>query len=275
MAHEDLPLQDRPVSALPPDSGGRQSSSTGRWIAVAIGGLLAAALVTYWWLSRMQPGTTTPAPTTATEVAVGSNRPKRQITNLPPLEASDGFLKELIAALSRHPTLARLVATPAIVKQTTLAVVQIGDGRTPAVPLKVLRPDTRLQILGAASGQIDPKSFVRWDAFVAGLTSVSPADAAQTYVNVKPLFDEAYRELGHPGGDFDVAIVRAIQMLDDTPDLPADAVLTKRTNYFEHEDAGVRALPPVQKQFLLIGPENRKKVMTWFRQFAAALDLKL
>ena len=275
MAHEELPLHDRPVSALSPEPSGRTPSSPGRWIAVAIGGLIAAALVTYWWMSRMQPGTTTPAPTTATEVAVGSNRPKRQITNLPPLEASDGLLRELIATLSRHPTLARLVTPPAIVKQMTLAVVQIGDGRTPAAPLNVLRPDTHLQILGSASGRIDPKSYARWDSSVAGLTSVSPGDAAQTYVNVKPLFDEAYSDLGHPGGDFDVAIVRAIQMLDDTPDLPADATLIKRTNYLEHEDAGVRALPPVQKQFLLVGPENRKELMTWFKQFAAALDLKL
>jgi len=273
MAIDDLPLNQ--PSSLPPDLPERSAPSPGRWIAVVIGGLAAGGLVTYWWLSRTQPGTTTPAPTTATEVAVGSKRPTRQLINLPPLDASDGFLAEFVSALSKHPTIARLIATPNLVRGTTQAVVQIGDGRTPADPLKMLRPSARMQIVGAGSGKVDPKSYGRWDLIVAGLTSVSAADAAQLYVNVKPLFDQAYSDLGHPGGDFDAAIVRAIEALGDTPDVLEGAVLERRTGYFEHEDAGLRALPPVQKQFLLIGPDNRKKVMSWLNDFAGALDLKI
>ena len=101
------------------------------------------------------------------------------------------------------------------------------------------------------------------------------SDAAQLYVNVKPLFDQAYIDLGHPGGDFDTAIVRAIGMLDDTPNQPEDMQLLRKTNYFEHDDAALRALPPVQRQFLLIGEENRQKVMGWLKQFASNLDLRI
>ncbi len=36
----------------------------------------------------------------------------------------------------------------------------------------------------------------------------------------------------------------------------------------------LRALPPVQKQFLLIGSDNRAKVLGWLKQFAASLELK-
>jgi hypothetical protein len=31
----------------------------------------------------------------------------------------------------------------------------------------------------------------------------------------------------------------------------------------------------VQKQFLLIGPENRRKILDWLGRFAGALDLKI
>jgi hypothetical protein len=143
------------------------------------------------------------------------------------------------------------------------------------VPLKSLRPPTRLQILGTQSGRIDPLSYVRWDSAVGALTSISPTDAAQLYVNVKPLFDQAFIELGHPAGDFDTAIVAAIGMLDDTPTLKEDPQLLRRSNYFEHENPALRSIPPVQKQFLLIGPDNRRKVMAWLRQFAASLELKV
>jgi hypothetical protein len=194
--------------------------------------------------------------------------------DLPSLDTSDHFVAGLVAALSQNPTLARLLTTSGLVRATTLAVVQIGQGRTPAEPLKVLRPSSRLSILGSGAGRIDPRSYVRWDPIVAALTSVSPADASQLYVNVKPLFDQAYIELGHPGGDFDTAIAQAIRTLGEVPLTAQDSQVLRRTNYLEYEDPALRALPAVQKQFLLIGPENRRRVMDWLHQVAEKLELK-
>jgi hypothetical protein len=244
---------------------------------VIVGALavVGAALLTLWWMSRTQPRTAVPAPTHATDVAVGSNRPKRQPMDQPKLDDSDSLLRELVATLSRHPLIARLLATKGLVRNAVLAVEQVGDGRTPAVPLKELRPTSRLAIVGGESGRVDPRTYGRWDAAAASLVSVNPADAAQLYVNVKPLFDDAYRELGHPNGDFDESIVRAIQMLNDAPALSTAPELIRRPGYYEHADAALRSLPPVQKQFLLIGPENRQKVLGWLKRLATVLDLKV
>jgi hypothetical protein len=142
--------------------------------------------------------------------------------------------------------------------------------------LKVLRPADRLAIAGGGeTGRVDPRTYARWDEATASLVSIKPADAAQMYVNVKPLFDQAYRDLGHPDGDFDTSVVRAIQMLADTPAVPGDPELLRRPGYYEHADATLRSLPPVQKQFLLIGPDNRQKIMDWLKRLATALDLKI
>ena len=179
---------DRPTAqtSLPP-APPRPPGSAVRWVVVGLCALAGGAGLMFWWLSRAQPAPTHPAPTAATDVAVGSNRPKQQDLDLPPLDSSDTFLHDLIAALSQNPTLARLLATPGLVRGATLAVVQIGDGRTPMTPMKVLRPQARLSISGAASGRIDASNYVRWDGATSALTSVSPADAGQLYVNVKPL----------------------------------------------------------------------------------------
>jgi hypothetical protein len=272
MAFEDLHL-DRPLASTPPPSPPRRSAA--RWIAAVVAGIVAGAALMFWWMSRAQPGTAPPAPTTATDVPVASGRPKPQPIALPALDASDGLLRTLVSALSKNPTLARLLATKGVVRGAALAVVQIGDGRTPEEPFKALRPASHVAITGSASGPIDPASYARWNAAAGALTSVSPADAAQLYVNVKPLFDEAYIDLGHPGGNFDTAIARAIELLAETPDAPAGTALVRRTNYLDYEDASLRALTPVQKQFILLGPEHRRAVLDWLRQFAAALDLPL
>jgi hypothetical protein len=228
----------------------------------------------FWWMSRAQPTPAPPPSPTVLEDDSASNRPRRQPINLPALTESDGLIRTLVTALSDHPWLARLLATQGLVRAGTVAVVQIGDGRTPADALRALRPGTRLQIQGTSSGRIDPASYKRWDVVAGALVSVSPTDAAQLYVNIKPLVDEAYIELGQ-GGDFDQAIVRAIQMLADTPEPAIDPVLNRRPGYFEHDDPALRALKPVQKQLLLTGPDNRKRLIQWLRQFATALDLKI
>ena len=64
-------------------------------------------------------------------------------------------------------------------------------------------------------------------------------------------------------------------MLNGTPELSTDPVLLKRPAYFEHEDAALRSLPPVQKQLLLAGPEHRRQILAWMHDFAMALDLKI
>jgi hypothetical protein len=274
MTLDDLRI-DRPAVPEPPASEPPPAEpSPWRWVAVGLAGVGAGALLMFWWMSRAQPSPAPPPSPTVLEDVSASKRPKRQPLDLPSLNDSDTLLRSLVTALSDHPWLARFLATKSLVRASTLSVVQIGDGRTPAESLRALRPGTRVQVLGTQSGRIDPASYRRWDVVTGALVSVSPTDAAQLYVNIKPLVDEAYIELGQTG-DFDQAIVRAIQLLAETPDLPADPVLSRRPGYFEHDDAALRGLKPVQKQLILLGPENRRRLMDWLRQFAAALDLKI
>ena len=274
MPYEDLPLDLRRPTAGPPVRPPRPPRAATRWGLVVAGAIVAGSALVFWWLNRSQPTPTAPAPTAATDVAIRPNRPKPQPLDLPPLKDSDVVLRELVSALSQHPLLARLLATPALVESATLTVVQIGDGRTPANPLQALRPTARLQLAGSGDGSIDPASYTRWNNAASALASVDPEAFAQLYVNTKPLVDQSYRELGYPG-DFDDALARAFRVLVETPVRKTEPELLRRANYFEHQDPDLRALKPVQKQFLLLGPANRERVTAWLRAVAARLDLKI
>jgi hypothetical protein len=129
--------------------------------------------------------------------------------------------------------------------------------------------------VGATSGPVDPASYHRWDAPTSALVSLSPTDLAQVYVTLKPLFDQAYQDLGHPGGDFDQAIVKAIETLNETPRLTAAPALLVKPGYFEHDDPALKALLPVQRQFLLVGSDNMKQTLAWLRRLASSLELKI
>ena len=272
MPYDDLPLS-RPVAPLPPPRV--QASSTSRWIIIVSTVIVAAGALYFWWTTRIPAHLASPTPTTATDGAVGSNRPSREPIQLPSLSASDALVRQLVSTLSQHPQLARFLATDGLVSAAVLTVEQIGDGKTPIGPLKVLRPTGRIALTGGDNSAIDPVSYGRWDANIYALNSVRPGEAAQLYVNLKPLFDEAYAELGYPNGDFDQSIVKALRMLQSTPEPTSEPLLFKRPAYYEHADAAPRSLRPVQKQFLLIGAERRARVRSWLTDFAATLDLKI
>jgi hypothetical protein len=268
-------MSRQPVPESSPDASPTRTASAGRWVIVGAVALAMGSLIFFWWTSRARPVTAPPAPTSGTEVAVGSHRPKRQPMEIPQLDLSDAVVRELVSKLSQSPLLERLLATKDIVRTAALVVEQIGDGKTPALALRALRPDTRVAIADDDMGRITPASYARWDEAAAALTSIRPNEAAQCYVNIKELFDAAYHELGHPNASFDQGIIRAIQELRDTPDPASEPVLLRKNGYFEHSDPALAALAPVQKQLLLIGPENRKRVLEWLEQFAAALELKI
>src|SRR6185436_9536326 len=143
------------------------------------------------------------------------------------------------------------------------------------VPLKALRPSSRAAMVGTGSGSLDPRSYRRWDAATAALLSLPPEDVAQLYVNVKPLFDQAYQDLGHSDPDFDRAIVKAIETLSETPRLTTEPILLSKPGYVEHEDPALKALLPVQRQFLLAGPENQRQIVSWLKRVASSLDLSV
>jgi len=272
MAFDDLPLH-RPPDPPSPRRRREASSSTARWLIVGAGLVVAGSMLALWWLSRAQPPTAIPAPATVNDPNQAARRPPRELLELPSLANSDEMLRALGGQLSRDSLLARLLATRELARTMTLAVVQIGDGRTPAASLGTMRPSIRLET--GASGKVEPANFERWESAVRALQSIPPRDAAKVYVNVKPLFDEAYRELGYPQGDFDVAIVKAIRMLNATPEVTGDLVLLRRAGYFEHDSPALRSLPPVQKQLILLGPNHRRRVLSWLQQLAAALELKI
>src|SRR5436190_19359254 len=111
MAFDDLPLEHTPGSAPTGRRPVPPQASPKRWVIAGACVVIVVALFALWWISRAQPRAAIPAPTSATDVAVGSNRPKRQPMSLPSVDASDTLLRELVGQLSRHPLIARLLAT--------------------------------------------------------------------------------------------------------------------------------------------------------------------
>ncbi|MEX2272478.1 MAG: DUF3014 domain-containing protein [Vicinamibacterales bacterium] len=267
--------EDTDSPAPPPDLHDRRG--TPRWVVVPVVAAIVGALVYFVWVARGPVPNAAPASTTSTEIPVGAPAALALPDEpLPPVAESDSFIRRAVSLLSRHPTLARWLATDALVQRTALAVEQAGDGRSPAVPFGFARPATRAATVARGGDLvIDPASHRRWDDLTGAILSADPQQAAELYRHVRPLFVETYRGMGHPDGNFDAAIGRAAGRVLSTPVVQTPLVVEPRRGYVEHRSAELRALPGISRQLLLMGPANLTRLQEWTSRFIKAAGIEV
>jgi len=244
-----------------------------------VGAVAAAAVVAlaFYLFFRSTPepqpaGTaaaTAPAPTEQ-EVEPATLAP----IELPALGASDDIVRSLLKGLSSRPELATWLATEQLVRNVTVVVDNINEGVSPARHLRALAPAQPFRVIGEESGgrvSIDPRSYARYNGLADTVAALDAAGVAKTYTNLRPLFDEAYRELGHPDGNFDAALQRAIAHLLATPDAAADAPVTSHVLSYHYTDPKLEELSGAQKHLLRMGPRNARLVKDQLREIARAL----
>jgi hypothetical protein len=238
---------------------------------------IAIALVLFvgggaWWWSRPKPAANaTPGAVTATEAPI--DKPAAPPVDLPPLDQMDGFLRPLLAALSSRPELARWLATDDLLRQLAMAIDQASIGGSPARDFKVIAPTARFEATGRGDRRtIDPASYRRYDGIVQTVTSIDASRVAQIYHTIRPRLNEAYRGMGHPEGNVDAAVTRALDILLDTPSIKDPVAVRPDRAGWVYADDNLEALAPTQKQLLRMGPMHADALKAWLGTLRTALQ---
>lgn len=193
---------------------------------------------------------------------------------LPPLDESDALVGELVARLSSHPRVAAWLTTDQLVRNFTVVVLNIAEGRTPATHLRKIAPSGVFQVVAdGTTARIDPRSFQRYDSHAAAVSAIDARGAARLYATLKPRIDDAYKELGAPHGDFDRTLERAIAHLLKTPALEAPVAVKPAPAGFAFADPSLESLSNAQKQLLRMGPANVRAVQGKLREVAQYLGI--
>jgi hypothetical protein len=195
---------------------------------------------------------------------------------LPPLAESDALVRELVARLSSHPRVAAWLTTDQLVRNFTVTVLNIAEGRTPSAHLRKIAPSGTFQVVTeGTTARIDPRSFQRYDSHAAAVSAIDARGAARLYATLKPRIDDAYTELGAPHGDFDRTLERAIAHLLKTPVLQAPVPVKPAPAGFAFADPSLESLSGAQKQLLRMGPANVRTVQEKLREVAQYLGIRL
>lgn len=196
-----------------------------------------------------------------------------EIIDLPVLNESDAFLTERVQGLETGTRLLSLITPDDVIRKFVVFVDNVADSNLPQLEYPVRRPSQGMAVreLDENLFEMQSVSYQRYTPIVDGLAALSPERALAIYEVMKPLFQEAYREIGYPDRDFDDTLVRAIDTVLNARTAEGPFQLIKPKVMYIYADSEIESLNPVEKQLLRLGPQNAEKLKLTLRQYREQL----
>ncbi|HDZ09427.1 DUF3014 domain-containing protein [Pseudohongiella sp.] len=197
------------------------------------------------------------------EPAVSEPEPEQpDVEPLPPLNDSDSAVIARLASVEMGASLLRLLTPDDIIRKFVVFTYNASQGELPQVdyPLRGVEGDLVVTEIDTNLYQMQPATHRRFDTLIDTLVALEPGQAMSVYRALRPLFQEAYAELGLGSENFDEVLVRAIDqvMAADTASGPFQ--LIKPSVMYLYAEGRIEDMSPVEKQLLRLGPENTEKL---------------
>jgi hypothetical protein len=98
------------------------------------------------------------------------------------------------------------------------------------------------------------------------VSSLDSQKLVEIYRQIKPLMEEAYKELGYPEKEFGESLLQAFAVLLNTPVPKGDILLEEQVTTYAFSDPGLENLSAAQKHLVRMGPENARKIKAKLRE---------
>jgi DUF3014 family protein len=186
---------------------------------------------------------------------------------LPALENSDPMMGKSISGLVGRNAFDRFVVPEMLVRHIVATVDNLPrpTGSTRTVPLH--RVPGTLAVTGAgADRRIDASNARRYAPYVRIFASIDAHALAERYAAAYPLFQQAYEELGYPGGRFNARLIGAIDDLLAAPELDAPAKVVQSPVIYRFADPDLEGRSAGQKIMMRMGRENAVAVKAKLRE---------
>jgi len=247
---------------------------------LAIAGIFGA----YYWYDHQGapqavPAPAAPAPEAATPPQVQAEpQPTlviddRDSDHVTPLDGSDGKVLEALGNIGGWSAATlHLLLTKDLVRHLVATVDALPREKLPsqAVPLRPVGGGFSVTTHGATS-VIAAGNAHRYDPYVKAASALDMRGLAGVYRHFYPQFQQAYRELGYPKGNFNERLVEVIDELLDAPEPAMPPEVTAPGVMYRFVDAELEALPAGQKMLVRIGPANEGIIKSLLRQFRQAV----
>ena len=190
------------------------------------------------------------------------------------LDKSDDTLRKLTKECSSYPQWAIWLSNKNLMRRITAVIDNIAQGVSPRPHIPFLAPQAKFQVI-KRNGLVylNPASYKRYNLIADVFASLDVEGCVKIYQQLRPLFQEAYQELGYPNQDFQDTLFKAIIELLKTPLVKGEILLKKKVITYQMVDPQLEQLSPAQKHLIRMGPENTLKIQEKLREMALALGI--
>lgn len=191
---------------------------------------------------------------------------------LPKLGESDATVLQALTTLMGSPLLQKMVRAEDIVRRIVATVDNLPRDHY-AQRLSPVQPVPGTFATQGREGErtIAPENARRYEEHVRTLEKLDPARVAEAYRKFYPLFQEAYVELGYPGGYFNDRLVAVIDHLRQAPEGDKPYRVEAPKAMFEYADEDDEARSSGHKLMMRMGSANAKRVKAWLAAFRAQI----
>ncbi|RYY96668.1 MAG: DUF3014 domain-containing protein [Comamonadaceae bacterium] len=246
---------------------------------------LALAAAGWWWYGAQRaPAAPVAAPAASTRAAPpddASNVPAAALATGPqfPIDApadagspadAEARIAQALTALLGQPGVASFLQLDGFARRFVATVDSLPREQS-STRVWPVQPTPRRFAPGAANAE-------RYAPFVAFVDKIDTAKAVATYVQLYPLFQQAYEELGYPKKYFNDCLVAVIDHLLQAPEPatpPALRLTEVKGEYaaaqpwtrYEFADPQLEALSAGQKMLVRMGLPNEKRLKARLVEF--------
>lgn len=190
---------------------------------------------------------------------------------LPALTESDDFVETKTLAIANGMNIAPMILKKDIARQFVVFVDNLAQGELvrKASPLK--GPETEFSVSEITNKTfLNPDSYHRYDLYADFVAGLNEKDLVTTYTELKPLFAEAFAELGYSDVDFDKRMQSVFTMVANAPIIEDPIELSYFSVNYQFADPNLEALPNAQKLLIRMGPENTRKIKAAVKKLQAS-----
>ena len=196
-----------------------------------------------------------------------------QASPLPPLDDSDARVHGELARLFPGQRIAEQLNLDRIVRRFAVTVDNLPGAKLPRKQLSTRPVPGRFGVSGEGDTlYLSPGNFSRYTPFVQLVENVDTEPLVSLYVEIYPLFQQAYEELGYPSAYFNDRLIDVIDHLLDTPDINEPVRLVRPKVLYQFADPQLEALSAGQEILIRVGPDNASRLKAKLRDLRAALS---
>lgn len=192
---------------------------------------------------------------------VAQPEPEEPSEPLPSLNSSDPFVIARLASMEMGASLLRVLAPEDLIRKFVVFVSNVAEGELPVLEYPLQRIDSEFVATEIDTNlfEMSPMTHRRFGSMVDLLVALDPQQAVSVYRALRPLFQEAYAEIGYQGS-FDAVLIQAIDQIMNAPTETGPFQLIKPSVMFLYAESRIEDMTPVQKQLLRLGQENTAKL---------------